>query len=188
MGHALCRGVVQRISLTMLVHVAFSAIRSGRAVVAGLVLIALAACDEPSAPPPVTGPQPDSIVVTPVRANLLPGDTLRLAGRVIDERDSIIPGTRITWASSNAGIISVDSTGLARARALGSVIVEARAGAVRTRAELQVIASPAISCRERVGTPHGGTIATETWRRADNPHLLVSNVVVEGTLTIEPAL
>jgi hypothetical protein len=38
------------------------------------------------------------------------------------------------------------------------------------------------------GATHAGEITTETWRRANNPHLVTADVDVLGTLTIEPGV
>lgn len=71
---------------------------------------------------------------------LVVGDTARLSVRGEDRFGNEVPAARLgaRWSSLHPGVASVDSAGAARALALGSALVEARAGAARARAQLRV--------------------------------------------------
>jgi endo-1,4-beta-xylanase len=80
------------------------------------------ACGGPTAAD--SGYAPD-VVVSPLRATLAPGDTLRLTATG--------PTRTITWTSLNSGVATVDSFGKVRALALGTaLIVAAGAGQADT--------------------------------------------------------
>lgn len=75
-----------------------------------------------------------SIVVGVTRARAMPaggdvvGDTTRLAGTVTYPNGSAIPGARVSWATLNPAIATVDSLGLVTARAQGSTRIVATYG------------------------------------------------------------
>jgi uncharacterized protein YjdB len=87
-------------------------------------------------------PVPTSIVLTPERATLAPGDTLRVAAVVRDAGGQPIEGASVTWTTSDAAVASVDAAGLVKAVAAGAATVTATSGAASASAGFTVNAPP----------------------------------------------
>jgi alpha-tubulin suppressor-like RCC1 family protein len=82
-----------------------------------------------------------SVVVTPGTANLRTGDTLRLAAAVRDESGAALPGRAVRWATSAAGVATVDSlTGLVRAAGQGNATITATSDGRTGSATIAVVA------------------------------------------------
>ena len=82
----------------------------------------------PAPPPP---PVPTTVTVTPEKVELLsPGATAQLAAEVRDQRDQVMTGVSVTWASSDERTARVDAAGLVTAVAGGKATITAMAGEV----------------------------------------------------------
>lgn len=98
--------------------------------------VATACGDSSSAPEPV----PASVSVSPNQATFSAIDeTVQFSAQVRDQNGAVMTGVSVSWASSDAGVVSVDaSTGLATAVAAGDAVVTARAGPARGNARAAV--------------------------------------------------
>ena len=105
---------------------------------AGLVaLLLLSAC---GSEPPV----PTTITLTPTTLTFSAlGQTQQLTPSVSDERGDPLQEAAVSWASSDAAIATVSSTGLVTARGAGSAQVTATAGAANATAQVTVTQTPA---------------------------------------------
>lgn len=113
--------------------------------------IALSACgaDEstglPQQPPTVV-----SVVVTPSGATLKSiGETLQLSASASDASGTTISGKTFTWLSSDENSVSVSSSGLVTAVAVGSAIVTATTDGVGGTARIFVALLPSPQLRPR---------------------------------------
>jgi uncharacterized protein YjdB len=104
--------------------------------------IALSACgDEPTGmqPPPAVV----SVVVTPSGATLKSiGETLQLSASARDATGTTISGKTFTWSSSSENSVTVSSSGLVTAVAVGSAIVTATSDGVDGTARVFVALLP----------------------------------------------
>jgi len=104
-----------------------------------LVALLLAACGGG----PTTTVVPGAITVTPTSAALdAVGETQQLTAVVTDQDGATISSPSITWATSNAGVATVTSTGLVSAAGSGSAIITATAGPVNATAQVTVTQTP----------------------------------------------
>ena len=70
--------------------------------------------------------RPAAVTVTPASLSFVSvGDTARLAAAVADANGHAIDGMAVSWSSSDAGVATVDGTGLVRARSVGAAAVAA---------------------------------------------------------------
>jgi hypothetical protein len=76
-----------------------------------VLLLAAAGCDHSTEPRTLP---PASITITPGAVELVDTDTVRLAARLTASDGSVVSGGRITWKSTDPGLVTVDSAGLAR--------------------------------------------------------------------------
>lgn len=121
----------------------------------------LGACIEDFSEPDPQGPV-DNVLVSTIPLNesmveLFIGNTRQLLAGPRNADGRFVPGQSVTWSSSNEGVVSVSSTGLATAVASGTAVISATAGGVTGTTEIRV--------RFPVGqvsiTPAGGTIRRE---------------------------
>jgi hypothetical protein len=87
----------------------------------------------------VIQPRVDTIFV---RDSLLPTDAVKLQAVVVGFSGGVITDTRVRWSTPDTSVVTVDSTGLVRARRRGTAAVTARAGNKADRATV-VVASAA---------------------------------------------
>lgn len=106
---------------------------------------ALAACDEPTAPPRVLG-----IVLTPVLDTIAVGQTLQVAANVLGVSGSTLSGHPVDWTSSAPSVATISSSGLVSALSAGTTIISAKAGD-QTRTATIVVQPPA--CTTPAGPP-----------------------------------
>ena len=66
------------------------------------------------------------------------GDTLRLAAEAVDANGHPVEGATVMWASGDAAVVVVDTSGLVRSVANGEAVVTATAGSVSGTAEATV--------------------------------------------------
>lgn len=90
-----------------------------------LLLAGLAACSDsgPSAPPVVA-----SVQIGPAASGLVPGNTHALTATARDAKGNPIAGAVVTWASSDAGVVTVTDGGLVTAVGAGVATVTATSG------------------------------------------------------------
>ena len=79
-----------------------------------------------------------SVVVSPDEGAIPLGDTLRLAAEAFDENGHRVEGAMFAWSSSDAGVASVDESGLVEAVAEGTARITATAGDASGAAEITV--------------------------------------------------
>jgi hypothetical protein len=110
--------------------------------VSSLILVGFAATAAAQAPA-------TRLVVTPSQRSVVAGDSLQLRGQLLDASGQPVPGARVTFVSGGGHFEgSVDSTGLVRAGAVGTIPVTAVAlvsGAkpVVERFEVAMVPAPA---------------------------------------------
>ena len=80
----------------------------------------------------------DSVTVQPPADTIAPGDTLRLIARAHDETGRVLAGAEFRWSSSNAGVATVDASGLVRGVTDGTATITATAGDVSGVSEITV--------------------------------------------------
>ena len=83
-----------------------------------------------------------SVSVTPASNSVVSGETQQLTAKLTDGGGSIISGQAVTWSSSNSGVVSVSSNGLATAGKTGSATVTATASGKSGSATFSVAAGP----------------------------------------------
>ena len=79
-----------------------------------------------------------SVAVSPPRASLAEGDSVRLYAEGRDSRGNEVVGTAFLWASTDPSIAAVDSTGMVQARVRGTAQISATADGVSGTAEITV--------------------------------------------------
>jgi pimeloyl-ACP methyl ester carboxylesterase len=67
------------------------------------------------------------------------GETAQLAATPIDARGNTVPGTSVTWSSSNPAVATVDVTGVVTARDFGTAVMTATSGAVTDQVFFEVL-------------------------------------------------
>jgi hypothetical protein len=117
-----------------------------------LAAAALAACKDEYGTTPLLGrttpvsrviiaPDVDTILVrNPL--NIVEG--IRLTPIVIGFSGTAISGALVRWTTENPQVVTVDSTGLVRARSLGTATVTARSGDKKASAKIVVLRAPAV--------------------------------------------
>lgn len=80
----------------------------------------------------------DRIVVTPANTTLDAGQTVQLTATLYDQQNNVLTGRNVTWRSSDATKVTVDSTGLATAVKKGTVDITASSGGKSGKATVKV--------------------------------------------------
>ena len=75
----------------------------------------------------VTAGSVSSINVSPGSNSITAGAQVQLSAKLTDDAGSVISGQSVTWSSSNSGVVSVSSSGLATASHVGTATVTATA-------------------------------------------------------------
>ncbi len=96
-----------------------------------------------------------------VRNPVVAQDLRVLRARAIDARGDTLTGVRFTWSSSSPGVATVDSTGVVRARAVGSTVITAQ-GADLTATRTVLVAS--VVREVRVTAPASQALTDDTLR------------------------
>jgi len=111
-----------------------------------MVMVALSSWSYGSTAPDAT-PQVTSIIVTPATSTLVLNAQLPLQDQVEDQSGDPVPGAAITWTVQDPKIISVSTTGLVTALALGTSQVAANALGKSGVATITVTKPPVVSVR-----------------------------------------
>ncbi|HUG26953.1 MAG TPA: Ig-like domain-containing protein, partial [Gemmatimonadales bacterium] len=134
--------------------------RSLATMVAASALL-LGACIEDFTEPDPEGPVTDVLVSTiPLFESMeeLPiGSTRQLLAGPQNADGRFVPGQTVTWSSSNEGVVSISSTGLATAVSSGNAVISATVGGVTGTTEIKV----RFPVGQVVVTPASGTIRRE---------------------------
>ena len=110
------------------------------------IALLLALMQQPAAPAPASPIA--RVEVTPARAEIQIGQTVRLSGRALDANGNPVPGARIAWFAGG-GEGSVDSTGLVLGGYRGTVQVRAVGSMAGNRAARSVSRSSPCCRRPR---------------------------------------
>lgn len=143
-----------------------------------LVFAAIPSCgdDPPTVTTPPTAPSvPTTLSVTPASVVFTAiGDTARFTAQVRDQRGAVIAGAAVNWASTDASVASVSTSGLARAVGNGTTSITAVAGAATDSAGVavnqevaRVVVSPAM-----VELEVGDTLLLAAEAQDDNGNLI----------------
>jgi probable HAF family extracellular repeat protein len=84
-----------------------------------------------------------SVSVSPESATVRTGDTVRCSATAKDSIGQVLPGRRVAWASGDPSIATVDSTGLVRAMAAGTIAITATSEGQRGSATITIRAAVA---------------------------------------------
>lgn len=120
-----------------------------------------------------------TIEVTASKSQIAVNEQVQLSAVAKDQKGQTMSGVTFTWASGNAALAAVDANGLVTGKGSGSTAITASASGKSGSFNLTV-----------QGSQHSANItANETWKAADNPHLVQADIAVNGTgspiLTIE---
>jgi hypothetical protein len=121
-------------------------------ILAGLTLLALGGCDNPSEPVEPAGPA--SIVLSPENPTVLLADTLHLTASVTDPTGAPMSDVRLTWSSSDPSTATVDSLGVVWTLKAGTTTVSVAAGEVSDSTQVTIREPDPAAWREIV-TPNG---------------------------------
>jgi acetyl esterase/lipase len=110
----------------------------------------LVACggSEVTAPPP----QPAALAIAPRDTALTAGEQLHLTAQVRDAAGHDLPGVSVTWISSNAAVVAIDTAGTAVSHTAGRAVVTARTATLADSVAIEV----------RAGRPMRLTVAPES--------------------------
>jgi len=141
-------------------------------------LFGLSACEE------ATTKEQVQIKVTCEATTLDVLKKTQCAASAMDPEGRPVEVGHLIWSSSDTERAGVNASGQVDARARGTVTLQATA--ISTRYDIL----PGEAILSVQGTVHGGRLTTsETWRAADNPHVVTTHLTVAGantpTLTLE---
>lgn len=102
-------------------------------------VLALAACSDSAAPPPVA-----SITIAAARQTIRLGDTVSLAATLRDDRGGMLPARAVAWRSETPEVAAIVDSRLV-ARGIGDARIVASTGDVEGRATFTVRSQPVTS-------------------------------------------
>ena len=105
----------------------------GVAILAGLALVALAACKEAADPPKVA-----SIVGMNAIDSVRLGKTFSFQIETRDANGNKLPGRKVSWSSLNPNIATIDANGVVTGVAIGSSVITARADGATAQTDMRV--------------------------------------------------
>ncbi|PTL85375.1 Ig-like domain-containing protein [Vitiosangium sp. GDMCC 1.1324] len=131
-------------------------------------------------------PKLSEVTVTCAPASVVVGQTAQCTASATDQNGQPFTVSSYSWTSSNESVAKVDATGKATTLTTGTTAISASATASGVTQQGQAT----LTVTEPKLTVHTTAItANETWRAADNPHLVRGAIEVGGTsaptLTIE---
>src|SRR5512140_487937 len=122
-----------------------------------------------------------SVSVSPGSASLVAGETQQLSAKLTDGSGNVVSGQSVTWSSSNSAVVSVSSSGLAKAAKVGSATVTASAAGQTGQASFAVSAGPVASVSV---TPSSGSVGQgRTLQLAATFQDVAGNTVTGQTVT-----
>ncbi|MEJ2218658.1 MAG: Ig-like domain-containing protein [Gemmatimonadota bacterium] len=138
-GHGIPSAVFTWASSDTLVAVVdATGVATGRAVGSASIVATLGALSD-TATITVTAGGAASVVVSPGTHSFAALDeTHQFTATVYDGQGNVVPGASVTWSSTDAGVVTVDESGLATAAGNGSAGVVASAGGVADTAAVTV--------------------------------------------------
>lgn len=102
-----------------------------------------------------------SIAITPATASVATGATQQFTAVAKDSAGATVSGVTFTWASSNTGVATISSSGLATGVAAGSANITAKAGGVTSNTSALTVTAPAsVTGTAAKGTAIGGATIT----------------------------
>jgi hypothetical protein len=149
-------------------------------------LLVLAGCPGEPEPKP---PQLDKVSVTCAPTTLEAGQSAQCSASASDQNGQPFTVSSYTWSSGDDTLAHVDTSGKVATVVVSSGTVAIRASASSGDTTRQ--GEAALSVTPKPPTLHSTSISSsETWRVADNPHLVSSPLTVDGaaTLTLEAGL
>src|SRR5436309_5138591 len=111
---------------------------TSRSLIVTLALLAPLAPLPPLAPRVLTAQNVAEVQVAPPSVTIRVGERTGLLATAFDRIGNVIPTVRIIWSSNNVNIAKVDNNGTVTGVANGVAIIEARVGARRGQAAIQV--------------------------------------------------
>src|SRR2546425_9516996 len=96
------------------------------------------------------------VQVAPPSVTIKVGERSGLLATAFDRAGNVIPTVRIIWSSNNVAVARVDNNGTVTGVAGGVAIVEARAGARKGQAAVQVVGAAPAPTGSAAGPPAGG--------------------------------
>src|SRR5436853_5672813 len=99
------------------------------------------------------------VQVAPPSVTIKVGERTGLLATAFDRVGNVIPTARVIWSSNNLAVAKVDNNGTVTGMGGGVAIIEARVGARKGQAAVQVVGSPAAP-PPQAGQPGAPTHAT----------------------------
>jgi len=99
------------------------------------------------------------VQVAPPSVTIKVGERSGLLATAFDRVGNVIPNARVIWSSNNVAVAKVDNSGTVTGMGGGVAIIEARVGARKGQAAVQVVGSPAAP-PPQAGQPGAPTHAT----------------------------
>src|SRR6266853_1379954 len=96
------------------------------------------------------------VQVAPPSVTIKVGERSGLLATAFDRAGNVIPTVRIIWSSNNVAVARVDNNGTVTGVAGGVAIVEARVGARKGQAAVQVVGAAPAATGGAAGPPAGG--------------------------------
>jgi hypothetical protein len=116
-----------------------------------------------------------AVTVTPRSANLEVGTSRQFSAVATDSAGRTVPGTAVTWTSSNTAVAQVDQSGLVSAPTPGTATITATASGKTGAAEIAAVVSPVASVEilwNPMGINQGDSVRFAVrLRRADSEEL-----------------
>lgn len=110
-----------------------------------LMSLLLVSCGDGKAPTLPATPVPTSVTLSaPTLSFASLGQTQQLTVTVLDQKGQAMPSTGVSWASSNAEVASVSSSGLVTSVGNGTASITAMSGSVSAQAAASVQQKPAL--------------------------------------------
>lgn len=131
--------------------------------VAGQLAVACGGGGDGGEPPP---PAVGSVSVSPSSASLTPGQTVTLAADVRDAAGATLTGRAVQWASSNASVATVSTTGVVTAVAVGQATISATVDSKTGSAD--IVVAPLLS-RVVITAPNLNVEAGQTVQLSASP-------------------
>src|SRR5437870_11631311 len=96
------------------------------------------------------------VQVAPPSITIKVGERSGLLATAFDRAGNVIPTVRVIWSSNNVAVARVDNNGTVTGVAGGVAIIEARAGARKGQAAVQVVGAAPAATGGAAGPPAGG--------------------------------